>query len=210
MYRFVAIQNWPGKPTAERRKSHFKAAWSDTLKLLERELNHLDARNIVIQADCDSSQIRLDGMFRAGAKMRGPGIILTFDSKHGQLSYPCDTFLDWADNLRAIALSLENLRAVDRYGVTRRGEQYSGWARLPGPPQPDTSMTVGQAAGILTDFATTGHTRYQVASSLECYQAAARSAKAATHPDRNAGSQRKWDEVQKAIEVLKKHHNADT
>lgn len=37
---------------------------------------------------------------------------------------------DWRDNLRAVALSLEALRAVDRYGVSRRGEQYRGWQAL--------------------------------------------------------------------------------
>ena len=36
-----------------------------------------------------------------------------------------------AYNLRAIALALAALRAVERYGVTRRQEQYKGWAELP-------------------------------------------------------------------------------
>ena len=30
-------------------------------------------------------------------------------------------------NLRSIALGLKALRAVDRYGVSRRGEQYAGF-----------------------------------------------------------------------------------
>jgi hypothetical protein len=37
----------------------------------------------------------------------------------------------WQANVRAIALALEALRAVDRYGVTKRGEQYQGWTALP-------------------------------------------------------------------------------
>lgn len=49
------------------------------------------------------------------------------------LRYPCDTFDDWQDNVRAIALALEALRTVDRYGVTKRAEQYKGWAALPSP-----------------------------------------------------------------------------
>lgn len=44
--------------------------------------------------------------------------------RRGHLSYPCDTFTTLQDNLRVIALALEALRMVDRYGVTRRGEQY--------------------------------------------------------------------------------------
>lgn len=36
--------------------------------------------------------------------------------------YPCDTFDDWQDNLRAIALSMEKLRGVERYGVFKYGD----------------------------------------------------------------------------------------
>ncbi len=32
--------------------------------------------------------------------------------------------------MRAVALSLQALRAVDRYGVTKRGEQYVGWRAI--------------------------------------------------------------------------------
>jgi len=51
---------------------------------------------------------------------------------------PCDSFKDWEANLRAIALSLERLRAADRYGVTtEEKEQYIGWLRLPATSQTD-------------------------------------------------------------------------
>jgi hypothetical protein len=73
--------------------------------------------------------------------------VLSFNSKFGPLSYPCDRFQTWDDNLRAIALSLEHLRAVDRYGVTKRGEQYQGWAQLPAPP--NHKMTREQAVDTL-------------------------------------------------------------
>ncbi len=87
----------------------------------------------MIQAYVEDRQIRNDGMLYANARPARPGIILSFESKHGPLSYPCDTFNDWQANLRAIAMSLEHLRAVDRYGVTKRGEQYAGWKSLPAP-----------------------------------------------------------------------------
>jgi hypothetical protein len=35
----------------------------------------------------------------------------------------------WQDNLRAVALGLEALRRVERYGIAQRGEQYAGWRR---------------------------------------------------------------------------------
>lgn len=130
---FVALQQWPVKPTphSQRRRSQFNTAWSKTIDLLERELAHLRAKNVVIQADCDRSEIRIDGQLRANAKLRGPGVVISFECPKGAMSFPCDTFHGWQDNVRGIALSLEALRSVDRYGVTQRAEQYKGWAALP-------------------------------------------------------------------------------
>lgn len=130
MYVFKPIECWPGEPTKNRQRSRFQSSWSETLDLLDRELRQLRAKNVILQADCDESQIRLDGQLRASARLRGPGVILSFESMHGPLSYPCDRFDDWQDNVRAIALALEALRKVNRYGVTRNAEQYKGWKRL--------------------------------------------------------------------------------
>src|SRR5690606_26744073 len=115
---------WPGEPTVKRKASLFRASYADTLRLLDAELRHLRATQVVIQAACGEEDIRLDGQLRASAKLRSPAIILSFHSKHGPLSYPRDRYTDWQDNLRAIALALQALRAVDRYGVTRQAEQY--------------------------------------------------------------------------------------
>lgn len=44
-----------------------------------------------------------------------------------RLVYATDACQDWRHNVRSIALGLEALRAVDRYGISRRGEQYAGF-----------------------------------------------------------------------------------
>ncbi|MBR9800572.1 J domain-containing protein [bacterium] len=129
-FQFRSLERWPGEPTAQREQSRFRAQHSDTLDLLDRELWFLKAENIVLQVDVPESQIRLDGMLRANATPREPGVILSFDSINGPLSFPCDRFATWKENLRAIALALEALRKVDRYGVTSNAEQYRGWKRL--------------------------------------------------------------------------------
>jgi hypothetical protein len=116
-----------------RGSSKFKAKWSDTMDLLDRELSHLGVRRAVLQVDADRSQFRLDGMLRADARTQSPAIAISFRSKGKDLTFPCDTYSDWRDNVRAIALALEALRKIDRYGVTSRGEQYTGWAALPPP-----------------------------------------------------------------------------
>jgi len=67
---------------------------------------------------------------------------------------PCDSFRDWEANLRAIALSLEHLRAVDRYGVTtEEEEQYTGWLRLPAAGATDEAV---ECAKVLIIHASVG------------------------------------------------------
>jgi len=130
-YQFRPLTTWPGPRTLAPRRCPFKATFGQTFILLERELSKLRAENVVIEADVDEASIRRDGMLYSNAKPRTRGIILSFNSRHGPLRYPCDTYERWEQNLRAIALALEALRAVDRYGVTRRAEQYTGWKALP-------------------------------------------------------------------------------
>jgi len=114
--------------------SPFKASWSSTVSLLERELRLHGARRTVCEIDFREADLRLDGLPRADRNARSPGIVLSFKATAvpGQpdLRYEVASYSDWRANLRAVALALEALRAVDRYGVTRRGEQYAGWRQL--------------------------------------------------------------------------------
>lgn len=125
---------WPtGRrtPIDERRRSPFRATLARTLDHLEWELRQLEAVfPVVLEAGYQSHEIRLDGRPRAGASPRDPAVVISFESQLGPLRYACDAFDEHAANLRAIGLTLEHLRAVDRYGVTKRGEQYSGWLQL--------------------------------------------------------------------------------
>lgn len=152
-YVFRPTGVWTEGDTYPRRSRYaFKASWNSTLSLLKRELYYLDADHVVIQADFSEGDIRLDGMPRANARQpRHPGIRVAFESKHGPLTYATDACEFWQHNVRAIALGLEALRAVDRYGVTRRGEQYTGWKQLPtGTPMP-AAMTVDEAARFVAE-----------------------------------------------------------
>jgi len=66
----------------------------------------------------------------------------------------CGKFPTWQDNVRAIALGLEALRKVDRYGIVQSAEQYRGWQALPpGSPMPAAKMTIEDAARLLADAA---------------------------------------------------------
>lgn len=151
------IRSWPGELTRHRQHSQFKATLSATLQLLDREIWHLtDTRSQqesaeVLIAIPPGDLWRLDGRPRAHAVAEHPGVIFSIDSKHGHLSYPCDTFTTWQDNLRAVALALEALRKVDRYGVTKRGEQYRGFLAIEATAAPAGFSTMEDALRFLRE-----------------------------------------------------------
>lgn len=115
-------------------RAPFSASWASTVSLLAKELRAHGAQHTILEVDLRESDLRLDGLPRADRAARTPGIVLSFTATRvpgrPQLRYEVATFWDWRDNVRAVALGLEALRAVDRYGVTKRGEQYAGWKQL--------------------------------------------------------------------------------
>jgi hypothetical protein len=198
---FRPIDKWPSKltPDWERRRAPFKAKWMDTVGLLERELRMLDAEHTVVQVALDESQIRLDGRPRAAAVASHPGVIIAFDSKHGPLQYSTDKYESWQENIRAIALALESLRRVDRYGVSKQGEQYKGWRQLTQTTGPHFAGK-GEAAEWLADII-----GYYDASDILDFDDRARdayiSAAKKLHPDAG-GSEGEFRKLVLAKEVL--------
>lgn len=212
--RFVPIEKWQGKQTARRIKSDFRSTYAQTLDLLETELRHLRAKDITIQAYFRRQDIRNDGWPRSGApRPAQPGVIVSFIRKLGhyggpnfntwidetrEFSFPCDRFTNWEDNLRAIALALEALRKVDRYGVTQEGEQYKGWARLPAPESPD-HMSREEAAAFLAGYSGIPKDLLNESTVETAYRRAAQK----LHPDVPvSGSHELFVRLQKAKEIL--------
>lgn len=110
--------------------SPFKASWLATVRDLRRELEAIRAEHTIMLVDFRESDFRADGMPRADRRALSPGVVLTMESARGALRFEGLKYDDWKDNVRAIALSMEALRKVDRYGITRSGEQYRGWRML--------------------------------------------------------------------------------
>lgn len=139
------------------RVSPFKASWPSTVELLAKELRAHGAQRGVLELGLGENDLRLDGVPRADRSPRIAGVVLSFTATRvpgkPALRYEVGTFYAWQDNVRAIALGLEALRAVDRYGVTKRGEQYAGWKALPmgaGDPSPDRGRDLIRDHGSIT------------------------------------------------------------
>lgn len=163
------LPEWPHEETRPRRDAQFRSGtrrhpttgdlipgrrvpFDETLRELTYEVDALEGTEILIGCGLAEHEVRIDGYPRANAKPpRHPGVEVTFDSRYGRLTYATDVFRDWRDNVRAIAKGLEALRAVDRWGVTKRGEQYAGFALLTaGPSMYDLGRRLVEEHGSVT------------------------------------------------------------
>lgn len=199
---------WPGEPTpvALRVLSPFRANLTSTLKVLDREIYHLaetraHQQSAELLVAIAPGGFRKDGRPRADARAEHSGVVFSMDTKHGRLSYPADRFTTWEDNLRAIVLSLEALRKIDRYGVTTaRGEQYRGFLAI------EASGTTGVDAAIALIDRVSSSEPDATMSSGEL-AARVRAAKRYTHPD-VVGDNREarlntWHQVVEAERILR-------
>ena len=160
---FRPIDVWPGERTARPKPSNFEATWGSTLELLDREVAQLQRRrratDVVVQLAVPEGAIRQDG--KLAAKRRPPehnGVIVSFESEHGPLRLSCDRFVGrsyrptldgWQHNVRAIALGLEALRRVERYGIGTGSEQYTGFQALGSGDTPDAPLSRSEAIELL-------------------------------------------------------------
>jgi hypothetical protein len=132
--RFRPLPAWTHGTTANRRpRSTFKNGWNDTLDLLERELKHLKATEILIGVGFKDAHIRIDGWPRAGAPVPPhPGVEISFATpvSDQRLVYATDVCSTWEHNVRSIAIGLSDLRMVDLHIGPQRGQQYAGYREL--------------------------------------------------------------------------------
>ncbi len=139
----------------QRQHSRFDTGWGVTLYELDREVGYLRPkyREFVLQIDVEERDLRLDGELRANARPASPDVAIAVDTRSkGSLLFVCGRFLYWQDNVRAIALGLEALRKVERYGIVQSDEQYKGFGQLPpGTPMPAAKMTLDEARKLLVN-----------------------------------------------------------
>lgn len=176
-YLHKTLTSWPHASHYDRSYA-FKAGWSDTLWLLNREIEYVKGSNVVIATLHAPTAVRRDGMLRSDARQPvHPGVEISFDTpagadpqairgrqlirqfgdyktalkrthpdtrdpadnlsdsdyiavlaaeKKGRAVFATDAYGTWQMNVRAIAKTLEALRAADRYGATQ-GRQYAGF-----------------------------------------------------------------------------------
>lgn len=203
-WRIEALPAWPYPDTEARQSSGvFRAGWDDTLRLLRDEADQVGAaESILLQLVCDATDLRQDGMLRARAQVRHPGVIVTLSTERGPLVFGTDQYehrwsgylLDWQANVRAIALGMGALRAVDRYGITRRAEQYAGFRALPAAGSPPEFDTTDEALRWLREVT--------CLSASVAPERVIKRARSLLHPDRHGGDRTGWDRLDAAEQLL--------
>ena len=179
--------------------------WKSTLQLLDDQTRFLGLDGLVIiEAGFADWDLRLD---RHGPLARAqesyPGVVVSFTSRlYGPMRYATDAYEakylgdppGWQANVRAVALTLQALRAIDRWGVARRGQQYTGWKAL----SASSGVTFPSADEALRWMS--GHTPEDVpgGTARELYRALARR----WHPEGSAPDAGQWERLEAAKLLL--------
>lgn len=202
-FRPINPGDWPGQRPARTKVSPFDATLGSTQELLDRELRMVGATSPVIQIELSEGQIRLDGLPRADARPARPGVIISFTHpKVGALRYPCERFRTWQDNVRAIALGLEALRKVERYGITSDHQQYRGWRAIESRTVVAETGDLAEAMQVIQEAANVGPSVWKPGFEATI-GVVLRGAQRRTHPDAPGGSAEAFHAVQEAIRTLK-------
>lgn len=189
---------WPDgwKRARERKRAQFKNAAGranlsvyDGLGRVIAELGRLgvDDNDIVISTNV---RTRLDGLPRSDQpEPSDPGAAVYWMQGEARRVMAIDVYDRVADNLAAIAATLEALRAIERHGGAVILERaYMGFDALPAPGQTSAPtwrevLQVGQRPNSLD----TAERQYRVLRSQY-------------HPDKPGGDREKFELVQRAIE----------
>lgn len=151
---------WPlGHPrSGRRREAEFKLEFGRARDETLRELRLLGAKNVVLSSNVP---LRLDGIPYANtAEPPDPGIAVYFDrdvpaptreKPWTKVTRPfviaCDTYSKVRWNMRAIGVTVESLRAIERHGSSQMLEQaFQGFLAL--PPKRDDARPWWEVLGV--------------------------------------------------------------
>lgn len=203
------MKNWPAdRPhtdAAERRDGPFKVKYNNLRRDLDDELFRVGARETTIELDVQSGAAfsRVNGEPLVDMRMRSPAVVVRYVNEAGTLlTFACDRFHLWTDNLRAISLTLHDLRRIDRYETTAKGQQYRGWAQL--PSSTGSTLSTEEAAKFLESHAKEITAR-EILDSPTMARDALRQTQNKLHPQ-NGGRSGDFAQATDAGRTLAAHH----
>lgn len=174
---------WPRAP--EHKVASFKVSYDESVHQLADELERFGADSAYISTD---QELRVSGTPRRDCQPVTQGAALYFDRNGKQLCIPCDVFLTVRDNIRAIGLTIESMRRMERYGTSQMVEAaLTGFAALPAMASESNIKAWHVVLGVSPDA--------PAAVITAAYRALSKTA----HPD-GGGSEAQWQELRTAYE----------
>lgn len=176
---------WPAgwARTQGRAKGPYRTALPTALNNLRKELRALCG-------DRAASTLLLSSNYSLGSEApRDPGVVAYFTWGDDTMAIPCDRWWTVEQNVQAIALTLEAMRAMERHGAKQMIKaMFRGFTALPAPE--DWRAVLGFAP----------HARPDLAAAESAYRIRARDA----HPDAPGGSHDAMARLNRAIEQARK------
>ena len=139
-YPLTWPQGWPRKQSYQRSRAKFSTSGRvlsvmDGIQRVLLELERLGVKrdDLVISTDIPT---RLDGLPRSDRTVTDPGVAVYWLKGKATRCMAIDRYDRVADNLAAIAATLEAMRAIERHGGAEILDRaFTGFAALPAPEQ---------------------------------------------------------------------------
>lgn len=170
-----------------RERGPFKTSLASARDGILRELKLMGVNRQVIVISTNI-RLRADGLpYGDGPKrpLNDPGVAVYFTRKQRPLAFACDNYQSVEQNLRAVQMTLQAMRGIERWGAREMLDKaFVGFTALPAPAKPKHWREVLNISGP-TNLASVKATRDQLARHY--------------HPD-TGGTHEKMVELNRAYE----------
>lgn len=123
-------EGWKRTLLGQRIYSKFKTGFGAAREKLFAEISRMGGKNPVLSTNVP---LRNDGMPRANMPEPGDrGVAVYFTYKGREMCFACDKFINVRDNIYSIALTIEAIRGIERWGASDMMERaFKGFTALP-------------------------------------------------------------------------------
>lgn len=192
-------EGWPRTPASRRHRSAFKVTPDRATSELCHSLSLLGAvkGSIVVSTNIP---VRRDGLPYSSFRMPDDcGVAVYWATRsHGERVMACDRWLAVHENIRAIGLAVEGLRAIDRAGASQILERaYSAFGALPAASSAPVIRAWWEVLGFPSDAIEW--------LSLGLVNARYRELAGRHHPDKG-GAPEAMQELNQALEAARAHY----
>lgn len=181
---------WPRTPDTRRTETwRYKVSFADARDELVRSVQLLGGESVVVSSNVPT---RRDGLpFASYSEPTDPGVAVYWVERIGSTVTPraiaCDAWLKVRDNMRAVGLAVDGLRALRRSGASQVVERaFTGFAALPATTSSRSAPHWRDVLGLRGTV-----TREQLDATYKRLAVEA-------HPDRPGGSHERMSQINRA------------